>query len=369
MKILEKSIRMLLENNPFYAHFFLNSKISYDQYGVPTAAAAVTASGTQMVFNSKFIESLTPEEVCGVIEHEVMHILLDHVSVMRHDDMLDKHVANIAMDCAINQWIRSLPHGSITLDSIKKLTKDPNLEQDQTWEYYYQKLVARKEQLLKMFPLDDHGAGIPGQIKQGAGQEVIRSAVDKAIKSSAGNVPSQVLKVFDALSAECQISWKQILANFVASASSNTTRATRKKSNRRFGIDQPGKLKKRELVLGVCTDSSGSVSDEDYKKFMVEISRISKLCNTTYIIDADCEVQDIQKVTKGRPVKAERRGCGGTAYQPAISECVKMKCDAIVYFGDMDSADHPSDPGKPFLWVIVGGGNPPAKFGSEVRLS
>lgn len=367
MKKIEKAIKLLLNHHPFYAHFFLNSKIVYDKYNVGTAGAAITPTGVIMAFDTKFVESLTYEEVAAVIEHEVLHILFDHISTMKHDPLIDKHVSNIAMDCSINQYIQSLPKGCVTLDVVNKITKK-KLNAHENWEYYYGHLMQVKNKMQGTKNHDNHEMNVPDQCKPGEGKQVLRSAMDTAIKASKGNVPSHVMKVLDGLNPDSQLPWKQILANFVASAASSVSRNTRKKINRRYGTDQPGKKKHRELTLGVCTDSSGSVSDDSYQKFMGEIVRIAKLCNTVYLVDADCQVQNVEKLTKHSKVKNQRYGNGGTAYQPAIDECLKRQCDAIIYFGDMDAADTPTPPGRPFLWVAVGESPPPANFGTIVRL-
>ncbi len=367
MKSIEKAIKTLLDKNPFYAHFFLNSKIEYDKYGVPTAGAALTPTNTVIVFNTTYIDSLTQEEVCAVVEHEVDHILFDHVSAMKHDKMLNKDVANVAMDGAINQYIQNIPEGGITLKMLEKITGG-KLEPLQDWEYYYAKLIPHAKKMEGMRGHDDHDADIPSQCKPGEGREVLRSSLDKAVKASKGNVPKHVAKTLSDLSAPSTLPWKQILANFVSRSTASITKNTRKKSNRRFGLEQPGKVKKRELTLGVCVDSSGSISDEAYLAFMAEIERISKIVGTTYVIDADCVVQNVQTVSKNKQLKKERYGNGGTAYSPAIKEAVRLKCDAIIYFGDFDSSDTPENPNKPFLWVGVGTQEPPAKFGTCVRL-
>lgn len=373
MNTVEKAIRELLHHSPFYAHFFLNSKIEYDKFGVDTAAAGVMPTHSVLIFNSEYVKGLTTGELMGVIEHEVLHLLFQHTDqfekIKNNSTQYSHQVANIAMDLAINQYIETLPKDCVTVENTSALIGAPILPQ-QDWEYYYAQLMKKLGKLGKLKPHDDHGVVIPGSCKEGAGEsrEVIRSSLDKAVKASRGNVPQHVAKVLAELSAEAKLPWQQILANFVASATSITYRNTRKRTNRRFGINQPGRVKKRELTLGVCVDSSGSISDESYQLFMAEIDRISKITGKTYIIDADCVVQNVQTVKKGKPIKKERYGNGGTAYQPAISEAVRIKCDAIVYFGDFDSSDTPDNPGKPFLWVGVGNQDPPGKFGAVVRL-
>lgn len=372
MKVIEKAIKLLLDTNPFYAHFFLNSKIVYDVPGVPTASATLTPSSVMMCFNSKFVEALTPQQVCGVVEHETLHVLFNHTSAVVNDKNLNKQVANIAMDLSINQWIAVLPPECVTLESVKQMT-GLTLEPQQTWEHYYHKLMKKAEETAKMSPMDVHDLqgqdGNQPAISEGEAKAIIRAHMDKAVKQAKGLAPSHVMKVLDALSNDAKLPWQQILANFVARTTKTTTKPTRKRPNRRFGLSQPGKNKKRELTLGVCADSSGSVSDEAYTSFLTEIQRISKHCEV-YLIDADCVVQNVKKIKKNSKIENKRFGGGGTAYQPAITACMERHCDAVVYFGDGDTADVPKDPGVPVLWVFVGGNKErPGNFGALVELS
>jgi predicted metal-dependent peptidase len=367
MKKIEKSIRALLESKPFYAYFFLDSKVEYDKYNVATAGAVMTARGPLLIFNSTFMESLTHTEVSAVIEHEVLHLLFDHVSAHKADATLNKKIANVAMDASINQFIENLPKECI---SVEKLNTELDLQMElgQTWEYYYAKLMQKQDEMGGKDSFDDHELETGEEAASGEQKAALRSTVDRALKAAKGNAPSVVLKVFDSLKDVSKVPWQQVLSNFIARSTSSTNKNTRKKINRRFGLEQPGKKKKRELVLGVCVDSSGSVSDESFQSFLAEVSRISQICSITYIIDADCAVQNVEVVKKGKPIKRERRGGGGTAYQPAIDECMKRNCDAILYFGDFDCADTPTNPGIPFLWVGVGESKKPGDFGAEIRL-
>lgn len=367
MNKIEQTINRLLETNPFYAHFFLNCEIQYDTHNVPTAGVMLTDRNIRMVFNTKFIDGLTVPEIGSIIEHEVIHILMEHISVPHKDKTIQPQLSNIAMDCAINQYIKNLPDGGITLDRLSKMLK-VDLEPLQTWEYYYHKILQDPDVAKAMKTLDDHSKWAEGNPQDGSGKVIARAAAEAALKASKGIAPEMVLKALDALREGSKTPWQQILANFVARATSSTIRHTRKKRNRRFGIDQPGKLKKRELTLGVCCDSSGSISDESYTSFMVEVQRIAQYCTKVYLIDADAVVQDVTTLKKGAKVKMKRHGCGGTAYQPAISECLKLKTDAIIYFGDFDCADVPQNPHVPFLWVGVGNQPPPGSFGAVLRL-
>ncbi len=367
MNNVESAIKNLLSHKPFYAHFYLNSVIKYDTPGVTTAAVGLTTSGPVMHFSRAFISDLSPEELSGVIEHETLHLLFDHLSSMNDKNTIPK-IANIAMDLSINQYISNLPKEALFLDQFNK-TFNLNMLPEQTWEYYYSYLLQAAKDYTGSDSFDQHiGSLDDPRLTPDMKKAILREVVESAAKEAKGNVPEQLVKVIESLRNTHQVSWKQVLNNFVSKCVANTTQNTRKKTNRRFGLDQPGKKKKRELILGVCVDSSGSVSDNDYDKFMAEVVQLSKIASKIYIVEADCVVQNIDTVKKGKSFKLQRKGCGGTAYQPAISKCSELKCDAILYFGDFDSSDTPNNPGVPFLWVGVGDSPKPADFGSEIRL-
>jgi predicted metal-dependent peptidase len=94
------NVSVIFDNIIFYAHFFLESTIQYDRLDVPTAAVTVDRNGTKMIFNTSFMNSLNEEEACGIIEHEVLHLLFLHIYIKDHN--MGK---NIAQDCTINQYI------------------------------------------------------------------------------------------------------------------------------------------------------------------------------------------------------------------------------------------------------------------------
>jgi len=363
MNRIENAIKTLIEEKPFYAYFFLNSAIRYDVTGVPTAAAGIERDSTVLIFNREFMYSKTVTEIQAIVEHEILHLLFMHVADMKNDS-LNKKAANVAMDVAINQYIDNLPADAVTITGLEKLL-EKSLKPVETWEYYYGQLM---DQDLSSVPeMDDHEAffGEPGS----NGQAVLRDTISKAVKSARGNVPGVVKNIIAEFNKPSEIPWKVLLRNFIGRATTSTTRFTRKRINRRFDLDAPGRVKKRELILGVCVDSSGSVSDTAYAAFINELLAASKVAAKVYLIEADCEVKNVEILKKNSKRTIERTGYGGTAYQPAIDKCMELKVDAIVYMGDFDTSDQPKNPGIPFLWVGVGNSPKPGDFGSEIRLT
>lgn len=369
MEKVEKAIYELLETEPFYAHFFLNCELVYTRPDIPRAAASITPEGPRIYMNREYVTRCPDLEVQWLIKHEISHILFEHCTKMT-DPSLNKGLANIAMDLAINQYLGPTPADYLTIPLVEKQS-GVTLAPRETWIYYYNALKPKVEQLKKEGEShgDSHGVDPAEGVSPEMARQYIQGAADKAIKGSKGNLPLYLKRAYHDLQPSQLIPWQQVLSNFVGRNTSSISRHTRSRANRRYGLSQPGKKKKREISIGFCLDSSGSVSDSQYQKALSVVLSAIPHCGVVYVIDADCQVQDVQKVRKGGRLKLTRVGGGGTAYQPAITKCVELNPDIIIYCGDMDSADTPVNPGIPFLWLILGEGKPPADFGEIIRIS
>lgn len=362
---IQQAIFTLLKTEPYYAHFIMESRIIFDAYRIPTAAVCVLNGTPTIVFNSDFIRSLSDPELCGVLKHEVLHLVLDHLGSAKSEGK-DPYISNIAQDCAINQFIDAIPKGCVTLDSLSKAVGKKLLPKE-TSDYYYDQLMSKKKELeaAGAKTLDEHDA-IPGADSHEVAKGAIKRVAQNAVGRSAGNVADHILAAIDKL-GEAKLPWKVLLRNAIMSQVSRETQSTTKKINRRFKLPVPGKKHKRTMTLGVCVDESGSVSQEQHESFMAEIKSIANMVNKTWLVHADCEVAMVEDLSKAK-FNPSRRAGGGTAYQPAIDKCKELKCNMIVYFGDFDTADLPVDPRVPFLWVGVGNSPPPANFGKVIRL-
>jgi predicted metal-dependent peptidase len=363
---IQQAIITLLKTEPYYAHFIMESRILLDAYRIPTAAVSVVSGTPVIIFNSIFIESLTDAELCAVIKHEVLHLVLDHLATGEQEGK-DRYIANIAMDCAINQYIDNIPNDCVTLERLSKAVGKKLLPKE-TSDYYYEQIMNKKKELEASGAktLDEHDSEIPGADSKEVARGAIKRVAKSAIERAAGNVADHILSAIDKL-GEAKLPWKVLLRNAIMSQVTRQTQSTTKKINRRFKLPVPGKKHKRTMTLGVCVDESGSVSQEQHEAFMAEIKSIAAMVNKTWLVHADCEVAAVEDLSKAK-FNPSRRAGGGTMYQPAIDKCRELKCNMIVYFGDFDTADRPTNPGVPFLWVGVGNQAAPAEFGKVIRL-
>jgi predicted metal-dependent peptidase len=374
----QRAAYSLIQNDRYYGNLLLECRTILD-YPMKHRAA-VTSRGGQpvLLFSAQALQEHNVRQICGMIKHELMHIILDHLKVntVSADGFWDDSTArNIAQDCMINQDIYELHDTSrVTVEDLSK-TLGVELDRYQTSQYYFEQMMAqikdKRDELKKLAEqaFDDHNFEDPmadGDFQKQAG---FFNAMRRAANKSAGNIPQEVMEALDAIQGQMETPWQALLANFVARQISQTRIPTRKKLNRRYAHLTPGHKKERELCLALCIDESGSMSEEWLGKIYDQIQQLLTSQGLLHIIHADCEVAAVETLKKGDRFNFVRRSNGGTAYDPAIKKAVELNVDAIIYFGDMDTADTPEDPGIPVLWITTSNNiTKPGNFGEMVRL-
>ena len=172
--------------------------------------------------------------------------------------------------------------------------------------------------------------------------------------------------------------FRAILSQFRASILSTKRHLTRMRPNRRYGFDAMGSQYAYSTRLLVAVDVSGSVPDEDIKKFLAVINRFFKQgIEQIEVIEFD------SKITTEKPVLLKQAtnnirvtGRGGTDFQPAIDFYYEHEeYDGLVFLTD-GYAPTPKLPDdkrhKPLAWILTtNGGNEDnlKPFGPIVRIA
>lgn len=395
MNKLQQAISALLFTEPFYGHLISKMRITKSK-DIPSAGVFITDK-INLVYNEEWLESLDLVDVVKILKHECGHILQEHIPRAKQIGATTKELHkrfNLATDVTINVADIKLTVdkiGGVTVNSLNDMMRDmvekanakdngkrlfAPMSEGQIAEYYYNRINQFADEnpdlLEKGEPdfgdtLDDHSTWDKSDGNEEMMKEVAKDAVNNAVKSAGGigNVPGDVAALVAEMNKN-QVNWKQQLRQFYVNTLKSLRTSTRKKRNRRYGILQPGVKKKPELHLGLCVDTSGSVSDEELAMFWAEMAAIHSCGVKITVIEADCTVQNVYEFD---PKKTpDFKGRGGTAYSPAIKKALELKVDGIAYCGDFDAADKPEDPKKPFLWVGVRNSPPPADFGRVIYL-
>ncbi len=132
---VSKTTIQLLLKEPFYGHFFTGILREVSDR-VPTAAVGmVNAQMVKLYVNEQFWreELTTPDLRYGVLKHEILHIVLKHILMVK--DFSNRKLFNIAADIVVNQYIdrKELIEGVIFLEMFSDLNMEPNMDV----RYYY----------------------------------------------------------------------------------------------------------------------------------------------------------------------------------------------------------------------------------------
>lgn len=373
--VVVQAIVALFETERFYAELISQMK-RVTSKTIPTAGVCIK-NQVELHINLEWFSSLSPEERVSILKHECEHILRGHLARLREmaPDVYGKQKdavegvlnqmrhrsLNIAADMAINGGIKHLPESGVHATNFQ-------LPEGETVEWYHEKLKDN-EKAKEFMNFDDHALWGESEGQQEVLREKLRQVINKAAQKtkSAGKLTGEQELLINEWNPP-SVSWKAQLRRFVARSMEVKITTSKKKRNRRYGIMQPGHVKEEVLHIAVARDTSGSVSDDALAQFDAELAQIGKYAKVT-VVDADTEIKNsyVYNAKKKRSIK----GRGGTAYKPVFDYFNELgDIDGLIYFGDMDCFDTEDlvKPKYPVLWAIVGEQNPPASFGSQIRI-
>lgn len=302
------------------------------------SVSTAAVDGINFFWNPDWFDSLTPEERKGVLMHELWHIALLHG--IRGESFADHKRWNVACDILINNRLINesyvLPVGALS---------DPAFIGDE-WleEKIYEALPPSPQQQC-------WGTGTFS--KNAAQVTVVQNAI--AAAKFAGDVPGNVeatVKEF----LKPKLPWKQLLHKYLLDKIE--PEYSWNKPNRRFSniylpslLPQEGRL----ITIAMFLDTSGSISEEDSKRFVSEVKFVQEVMNPEklIVVQFDTTIQDEKIYTENTPFKnIKLKGFGGTDYECIRQYILKHKPTVSIIFTDL-WADPMQDIGNnELIWVV-----------------
>lgn len=341
-----KARAQLLMDQPFFGTLALRLKLIATE-DTDTAAT----DGTRLIYNPKFIEKLDGPTRKGLIAHEVMHCVFNH---MTRRQERDHKMWNVATDFAINLHLKDsgfvLPDGGLIDEAYR----------DMSAEEIYNKLDRENppKQCAWGMVMD---AGT-GQIEAGSNaalesewQVAVNAAhqVAKAAGKLPGNIEHFIQDIIDPI-----VDWRTILWPFCQSLS-NDDYSWRKPHRAYISEDEylPSMYNEAAGHIAVIVDSSGSCEDY-YQQFMSEMAAIHSDLSPEKItiLHVDTEVAYDKEVDQYDEFPINKmHGGGGTRFAPAFDWLNEHAPDveAAVYLTDLESHDFGDEPMYPVLWVCT----------------
>ena len=332
-------------------------------------------NGSVIKWSPKFVEGLTDAEVRFVLLHETLHCAHDHFHRLPLNEQ-----GNEAGDYAINAVLAkvagiSMPKGGL-LDA-----KFDNLAEEEILAALA-KRPQPQPQPQQGQPQPQPGAGQPqqgngpcggfeapapapavkpGQTPAPGMQEKWQRALvaaDMAAKSlGRGNVPADLQRLIDSLTAPTRVDWRQETADFVRS--SVATRNDWTRSARRMAtapvIYPRRKVNDTGRVLFV-RDTSGSINDKLVGEFTALIAQCTAdLGCASLVMDCDAEIHNEHWLEAGEEAPTKAQGGGGTDFRPPFARAAELieagePLAGIVYLTDLDGPE-PDETDIPTLWL------------------
>ena len=370
-----KTTKNLIYKDPFYGHFALGVEKKFSNL-VSTACVTFKGIDLEMHFNENFVKNLNEKQHIGLMQHELMHIILFHL--IHAEDYSDRDIWNIACDITINQYIdpEYLPPKPLLPSSFPEI----KLELFRDTQYYYYMLInsidkSKKLQSLHNFmknggitmsthELWNKMEGMSDQAKTLIKKQIehqIKQVYENNLNSNPGLIPGNLRNfIIDLYIKEKAITdWRTVIMNFKSFCDKQVIKFSRNKINKRFEDFDAVTLRQKQNLL-IALDTSGSISDDNLQKFFQQILHISKFNIGIDICEWDYGIQSIYKFDRHKIVKNKTsvKGGGGTNPYEVVEKLNSSKdYNAAIIFSDgYVSGSWDKKNCKPILWIITESG-------------
>lgn len=321
-RIYASRLRMM-QNHPFYSSLAL--RLEYKEVDwIPTAAV----DGKNFLFNKHFINALDDSELMFLMAHEILHLVLKHLT---RKNRRDHKLYNAAADYVINYML--------VRDRIGKFPEIGGLYDERFADMYTEQVysILEKEQEENgggqgnnfdvHVTIQNSGSGDSddsgesehqvdgdGNISVDMSAEEIEeleseltSAIIEAAKvqsmKDAGKMPREITRLIQEYT-EPKIDWRLFLSETANGQVKNNY--TRTRPNRRFpmaqyGVSIPVLYSEDHVEFSLAIDTSGSISQDMLREFVSEVRGIVDTyssfeihiwCFDTKIYNHQCFTQD-----------------------------------------------------------------------------
>lgn len=357
---------LVRDGEDFYALFTRDMKKAVDFSISWPLATVVSGEEITLLVNPISFLFLTEEEARALIKHEVLHLILDHHT--REQALKNRYsrlAINLAMDVAVNQYIKFLPGFCQKLNSVNaRLQLD--LKYNETLEFYtleIDRALGRDKKVREKFKKENgidlneaHDSWHRGNdFKREVSREKLNNLMNTAIKAGYPEEVTGLLKI----NGKARLNWsatlRQAMISMPAGKRKTVARRNRRQPNR---LDLKGELRDFVPEVIVAIDISASINDEEIKNYLTEILGITKTYGRSIrILECDDTIRAdyrIASVAEIRP-KPERRG--GTAFSPVFEKLKNEGLNQVflVYFTDGQGELNLSvRPLHKTLWIVTG---------------
>ena len=385
---LDRDIYHLLKDEPFFALLSRQLDKRADET-IPTAGIKYNPEriAYELIYNPKFMQSLSDKHKKWVMMHELYHASLGHCQHRKLSD-LNRQTANVAMDLAINSL-------SNMIDNAPEFVLMPGRGQFEditmmgmATEWYANHIKKEQEKDPDKYrgegddceggegqgngqgQFDDHSDFGQGDLteEEAMGKQIadkkLQDAIGKAVNECDvgdgkggepkgwGTVSHKTIKeIRDAVKNAFKLDPKKVLASFIKASVAADKKTSVTKRNRRLPGRKFGRRTQHRANIAISIDQSGSVSDELLARVFEWLNDFAKFASFTVIpFDHRVFEEKVYVWKKGEKRKRERVLCGGTDFSAPSAYVNKRSFDGHIIVTDM-LAGKPIRSGCQRLWL------------------
>ena len=341
----------------------------------PTACT----NGRDVIYGREFVRGLTDPELRGLILHETMHKMYQHLFTWKKIHEENHKRANRACDYVINLEIYDLgkESGFIKLPSGGLLNEGfRGLDSGEVFKLLEQ---IEGDDDTDGDSLDEHDWDGAEELSQEEKEQLAKD-IDGAIRTGsllAGKQGGDMSRSFEQL-MQSQVDWKEQLRDFVSTVCAGKGDSTWAKPNRRWlqlGMYMPSQISETVGRIVVGVDTSGSISQEAITKALSEVVAIcdNVLPEKIDLLYWDTDVASHEIYTEdnysGLVSSTKPAGGGGTDVSCVFNYIEKHKLDPQCVIVITDGyTPYPATSPYPTIWVMTENGYCQPPFGSIIKI-
>ena len=344
---------MSREDSAFFTTVCFSLKHSFNE-SIKTA----DTNGREIRFNPDFFMGLTPEERIFLLLHETMHVAFLHMDRLASRD---HSKWNVAADHVINLML-----------------KERGFKMPACGLADSQYIGMGTEEVYNLLPPQEprpdndlvEGDGPPEDLQQEVQDILVRASIQSKMQNDRpGSIPGEIELFLNRL-LKPKLPWNRILQKYLHALSKDDY--SFRKPNRRFFPNHylPSLYSEKVVDIGIAVDISGSVSTEEFTRFISEIHSILRMMKPDKIslIQFDTKIHSVDIVRDVFDLsRVHFKGRGGTHISPVIDWANKNKPHLLLVFTD-GGFDFYDDMTKvPVVWLIHENPQFTSEFGKVIH--
>lgn len=323
---------------------------------IPTACT----NGKRVQYNPEFFMGLRPEERVFLLLHETLHCAYLHMARLKD---LEPRKWNIAADHVINLQLKA--RGFV-------MPKDGLADEIYTGmstEEVYAALPDNPTADVNM-DLEPGDAESDKSLEKEMQDILVRARLQsKMTGDKPGTIPGEI-EIFLNRLLNPKLPWQRILQKYIQTYAMNDY--SYRKPNRRFMPDfyLPTLISENLIDIAVAVDTSGSVTDDEFLRFISETSSILRMMKpeTLTLIQFDSEIRSVDRVKTLRDLsQVSFTGRGGTRIEPVINWANTNRPQLLLVFTDGEFYFHNAATKVDVIWLIHGGRDFTPPFGKKIN--